>query len=204
MERRALRLLLVFAALGLGGCGGGSTHSSQPSGTTTVVGPAPTSGTPPLQGEAGSAGTGDIPDNQVFLLFRNRAASYSVKYPEGWAQQGTDDRVVFRDKNNIVRILVHAGRPATAASVGRELGAQPGVKVTRQAQAATISGEPAVKAVYTTESGPSSVTGKRVELTVDRYYLSHAGRVAVLDLGTPVGVDNVDAYRLIVDSFRWR
>jgi hypothetical protein len=25
----------------------------------------------------------------------------------------------------------------------------------------------------------------------------------VLDLGCPVGVDNVDAYRLISESFRW-
>ena len=41
-------------------------------------------------------------------------------------------------------------------------------------------------------------------LTVDRYYLWHSGRRAVVDLGTPVGVDNVDAYRLIIESFRWR
>jgi hypothetical protein len=48
------------------------------------------------------------------------------------------------------------------------------------------------------------VTGKRVKLVVNRYYLAHAGKVAVLDLGTPVGVDNVDAYRLMIESFRWR
>ena len=28
--------------------------------------------------------------------------------------------------------------------------------------------------------------------------------VAVVDLGTPQGVDNVDAYRLMIESFRWR
>jgi hypothetical protein len=48
------------------------------------------------------------------------------------------------------------------------------------------------------------VTGKRVRLTVDRYYLWHGGRRAVVDLGTPVGVDNVDAYRSMIESFRWR
>ena len=41
-------------------------------------------------------------------------------------------------------------------------------------------------------------------LAVDRYYLWSSGRTAVVDLGTPVGVDNVDAYRLMIDSFRWR
>jgi hypothetical protein len=58
--------------------------------------------------------------------------------------------------------------------------------------------------VYTTESAPNSVTGKRVKLIVDRYELAHAGRVATVDLGTPVGVDNVDAYRMMIESFRWR
>jgi hypothetical protein len=68
----------------------------------------------------------------------------------------------------------------------------------------TISGAPAFKVVYTTVSAPNAVTGKRVTLTVDRYYLWHLGRRAVVDLGTPVGVDNVDAYRLMIQSFRWR
>ena len=61
-----------------------------------------------------------------------------------------------------------------------------------------------MKAVYTTVSAPNPVTGKRVTLTVDRYYLGHAGKEAIVDLGTPIGVDNVDAYRLTIESFRWR
>ena len=47
------------------------------------------------------------------------------------------------------------------------------------------------------------MTGKRVELIVDRYELAGGGRVATVDLGTPVGVDNVDAYRMMIESFRW-
>ena len=57
--------------------------------------------------------------------------------------------------------------------------------------------------IESTESAPNSVTGKRLRLVVDRYYLWHAGRRAVVDLGTPEGVDNVDAYRLMIESFRW-
>ena len=34
---------------------------------------------------------------------------------------------------------------------------------------------------------PNQVTGKRVKLVVNRYYLPHAGKVAVVDLGTPAG-----------------
>ena len=68
----------------------------------------------------------------------------------------------------------------------------------------TIGGAPAVKVVYSTKSAPNAVTGKRVTLMVDRYYLSRAGKEAIVDLGTPVGVDNVDAYRMMIESFRWR
>jgi hypothetical protein len=48
------------------------------------------------------------------------------------------------------------------------------------------------------------VTGKRVTLLVDRYQLASAGKTATVDLGTPKGVDNVDAYRMMIESFRWR
>ena len=48
------------------------------------------------------------------------------------------------------------------------------------------------------------MTGKRVTLMVDRYELARNGRLAVVDLGTPIGVDNVDAYRMMIQSFAWR
>jgi len=153
-----------------------------------------------LQGEANSAAAGDIPDNQVFLVFRN-AAGYSMKYPEGWAQQGSGDQVTFRDKNNIVRIVLTAGAAPTLASVRTDLGA---AHVQSAPQAITVSGSAAFKVVYSTESSPNAVTGKRVKLVVDRYYLSKGRRRAVVDLGTPEGVDNVDAYRLMIESFRWK
>jgi hypothetical protein len=34
--------------------------------------------------------------------------------------------------------------------------------------------------------------------------LASGGKRAVVDLGTPKGVDNVDAYRLMIQSFRWQ
>jgi hypothetical protein len=42
-----------------------------------------------------------------------------------------------------------------------------------------------------------------VKLIVDRYAFAGGGHVAVVDLGTPVGVDNVDAYRKMIESFKW-
>ena len=54
------------------------------------------------------------------------------------------------------------------------------------------------------QSAPDPVTGKRQPLIVDRYVYSHGGKVATIDLGTVKGVDNVDAYRLISNSFSWK
>ncbi len=127
-----------------------------------------------------------------------------MKYPEGWAQSGAGPRLIFRDKNNLVRVVVTRGAPATPASIKRELASLKGTRLQSGPQAVTLAGARAFKVVYTTVSAPNPVTGKRVTLIVDRYYLSHGGKEAIVDLGTPQGVDNVDAYRLMIESFRWR
>ena len=193
--RILVTLLALVALVSVTACGGSHRSPQQPTTTTTTSTASPpaatTSGAPSqLTPEAQAAATGDIPDNQVFLTFRNSAAGYSMKYPEGWARRGAGGQVTFRDKNNIVRIdVTHASRP-TAATV-------------KGSHAVTISGHPALKVAYTTQSAPNAVTGKRVVLVVDRYYLWRGGKRAVVDLGTPRGVDNVDAYRLMIESFTW-
>ena len=152
-------------------------------------------------GELG--GRGRYPGQPGVPGVQQLAAGYSLKYPEGWAQQGSGDRVTFRDKNNIVRIVVGAGAAPSHASVQADVAHLGNAQIQAGAQQMTISGKPAFKVVYSTESAPNAVTGKRVELVVDRYYLWKGGRRAVVDLGTPEGVDNVDAYRLMIESFRW-
>ena len=206
-------LPVVVSAVIVAGCG--ASKRTTASGTTTAATTAAKAATTAttssssaggpgaLQAEANSAAAGDIPDNQVFLAFSNRAAGYSMKYPEGWAQQGSGDRVTFRDKNNIVRIVVGAGAAPSHASVQADVAHLGNAQIQAGAQQMTISGKPAFKVVYSTESAPNAVTGKRVKLVVDRYYLWKGGRRAVVDLGTPEGVDNVDAYRLMIESFRW-
>lgn len=206
----------LIGALLIAGCGSSSGSSSAgPSGGSAATGnvasqpaAAPsTSGASALSADARSAATGDIPDNQVFLVFTNPAAGYSIKYPEGWTQSGSGHDVTFRDKNNLVHVLIGSGAPPTTASVAAQLTALKSSSPTlsfRSPQVVKVGSSSAVKGVYTTLSAPNPVTGKRVTLIVDRYELARRGRVATVDLGTPVGVDNKDAYRMMIASFQWR
>jgi hypothetical protein len=215
VERRPIWLapmLLLSIALLASGCVGGGTPSAQDSQQTTTEQVSGTASTPapasnPLVAEAQQAAAGDIPDNQVFLTFRNRAEGYSIEYPEGWAQRGSTRRVTFRDKNNLVRIEIVGGSKATVAAAAGEMARlrrrAPSLRF-EQPVRTTAHGKPVVKVVYATKSATNPVTGKRVVLVVDRYYVAGPGKHAVVDLGTPQGVDNVDAYRLMIESFRWR
>ena len=200
------RVLILFpVCLLVAACGA----AKQASPTTTTAPSTTTAGQSPnaLQGEAKAAATGDIPDNQVYVVFSNARGGYSIKYPEGWAQSGSGDRVTFYDKNNLVRTVIQSGGAPTLAQVSTELKAlkasTPSLRF-RSPQRVQVSGRSAIKVVYMTESAPNPVTNKRVQLTVDRYYLAQGGKRAIVDLGSPVGVDNVDGYRLMVQSFRWK
>jgi hypothetical protein len=226
----SLGLMVACAAFVAAGCGSSGT-SSPPPAAALSTGPASTpsstpggggtsgpasSGAGALVPEAQATAAGDIPDNQVFLVYHDKSAGYSIKYPEGWALSGSHGTETIRDKNNLIRISVRSGSAPTVASVATEMASlqasQPSLRpgkpqahptCTFQATTRTVSAA-SVRVDYSTESAPNQVTGKRVKLLVNRYYLPHAGKVAVVDLGTPRGVDNVDAYCLMVTSLRWR
>ena len=166
--------ILLVTSVAAAACGSSSS-------STSVAGSAPAA----LSADAHSAATGDIPDNQVFLVSHDRAAGYSIKYPEGWTQHGSGGDVTFQDKNNIVHIVVLHGAAPTPATI-------------------QLGSKSLVKSVYTTLSAPNQVTGKRVRLAVDWYAVSGPGKHAIVDLGTPRGVDNVDAYRMMIESFTWK
>jgi hypothetical protein len=214
-----LRLHLVAAgsvvALAVG-CGS-SSPTGTPSTSTGATGTqALSTGAGALVAEARATAAGDIPDNQVFLTHRSGRPPYSIKYPEGWAVSAQGSTTVIRDKNNLIRIVASAGASPTAATVAADLArlraqtpslrtgtpsTSPTCAIRGQTRAVPAA---AVRVDYSTLSPPDPVTGKRVKLLVNRYYLYHAGHVVTVDLGTPQGVDNVDAYCLMIGSFRWR
>jgi hypothetical protein len=205
-----VRLAVLLLACGfLAACGSkkvqapATTASPVPTtggATTTRTTGGATTGPGALQAEVAAAGAGDIPDNQVFVAYTGK--SFSMKFPEGWTQSGSGDNVTFRDKNNIVRIAILPGGAPTIASARKEIASLNGARATEAPTTLTLDRLPAVKATYQTTSAPNAVTGKRLTLTVDRYELAKHGKRVIVDLGSPVGVDNVDAYRLMIQSLR--
>jgi hypothetical protein len=212
LERMPRFLLLGSVLLGAlvlaAGCGDSSSNGTASGTSSASAGgtSAPESGAA-LAADAKSAATGDIPDSQNFLTLKAPRLRISMIYPEGWTVQETASSASIKDKNNLVRITLSNGPAPTTAGVQAQVaalkGSTPGL-TTGTVQAIALKSGPAVKATYTTQSAPNPVTGKQVTLTVDRYALSHGGRVAIVELGTPQGVDNVDAYKRMIGSFKWQ
>jgi hypothetical protein len=214
----ALGISVLAGVLVAAGCSSsqtsqGAATSGPPATSASATGggtaPSPQATAPQtgaLTGEAATTAAGDIPDNQVFLTVTDKVAGFAMKYPEGWAQKSAGSELTIQDKNNIVHVTVTKSATPTLASVGQELGALRAKTPSLKAgvpSTDTIAGRPSVVVKYSTVSAPNPVTGKTVTLLVDRYYFWSNGRVAVVDLGTPQGVDNVDAYRMMSASFRW-
>lgn len=156
---------------------------------------------------AGSAGraNGDIPDSATYL--RYAVPNYHIEYIEGWGRQSSGQTVTFSDKDSQEQVTLLATPHGSfdAYVRGQVAGLQhAGAKHILGPKAVTLPGGHAWYLQYTIPSAPDQVTGKVVSLLTDRYYISGAHQVAVLTLGSPVGDDNVDAFRRIAHSFGWR
>ena len=152
---------------------------------------------------------GDIPDNQVFVPFTSPDNAVVVSVPEGWARAADGTATVFSDKFNSVRIEV-ASR-ATAADVASaratdlpQLQASVPGFVLHDVRSVQRKGGTAVLITYDADSAVNPVTGKAVRASVERYTFWQGGRQAVLTLAGPTGADNVDPWRIVSDSLRWR
>jgi len=149
---------------------------------------------------------GDIPDTQVYVPFTAPDGSFSVTVPEGWAQTADATAVTFTDKLNTVRI--HARSVASAPtpdSVKRD--EMPSVQTTNGGFAVESVKRKAgdtVLVTYQVASAPNPVTGNAGTDAVERYSFWRAGHEVILTLSGPVEADNVDPWRTITDSFRWR
>jgi hypothetical protein len=147
---------------------------------------------------------GDIPDDQVFVVYTSAAGGYRVKVPEGWkrTEQGPD--VGFIDKFDGIAVTVDAVAAAPTAKdvVSRLEKTETGLKVEGVKEIRLPNG-PTLRAKYETDSEVNPVTNKRIRLEKEAYVFYKDGKVAILTLWAPLGADNADQWKLMSESFHW-
>ncbi|WP_238009142.1 hypothetical protein KZZ52_25905 [Dactylosporangium sp. AC04546] len=154
-------------------------------------------------------GAGDIPDNQAFVTYQPASAKYSIKVPEGWARSESGATATFTDKLNTITVTlgatatapdVAAGQAELASLRNTTAGFTPGQVSTEQRPAG-----PVLLIRYRADADPDPVTGKVVNDDVERYEYWHSpADLLTVTLAGPHGADNVDPWRTVTDSVRWR
>jgi hypothetical protein len=203
-RRRGLPLMMLAVTLAAA-CGAGGPGPSRQSATDRLA--AGTAGvSQSVEPDPSSGAHGDIPDNAVFLTYHDTAHGFSVTYVEGWQVSTVADGVAIRDKDSSETVsVVPAITDVTAYVSGTDLPAlrgQPGFSLVKQDKV-TVKGSSLNHLAYHVLSAPDPVTGKQVASTVDRYYVPGPSALAIVSLSTPNGVDNVDAFRQMIQSFKW-
>ena len=208
---RLAPVLAVALTSGLVACSGSSTTSAPPGPTArpTAAAPTPSTSVAPQQAAvpAEKNPPGDIPDNLAFVPYASPSGGYRFTHPEGWAETHTGAAVLFTDKlNGVTAQPGTATSPPTVASARAhdvpELRSSQAAFELRSVTATSVPGGSGVRIVYRRNSAPDPVTGRQYRDEVERYELVKNGREVVLELYGPVGADNVDAYRSMVQSLR--
>lgn len=151
---------------------------------------------------------GDIPDNQQFVTFVAKQGA-SLKVPEGWGRTDTTAGALFADKYNRIELTIQTSASALTMESVRS-GQAPELQRTGRAvhiakiERVNLPAGPGVRITYTSNSEANAVTGKKIRLENERFYLSENGKIAELTFSAPAGADNADQWALMSKSFRWK
>lgn len=151
---------------------------------------------------------GDIPDNQAFIRYGS-PKGYTIEVPEGWARRSTAHGVIYADKYDSIALTVSQRTQPLTLSSAKQIEI-PKLKKTGRAirisavKSVALPSGSAVMVRYGSNSEPNPVTNKAIRLENDRYLFWNKGKLVSLTLSAPYGADNVDQWRRISRSFRWR
>lgn len=205
MVRRSLAAVVVAGlALLAGACGSG--------GASPYGGSTPTTATPPSVASRNAPEVnpaGDIPDNQVFVPYSPPGGRFTVKVPEGWGRTARAGTVSFTDKLNTISMETRPAPAAPTVASARQADLPAIRSASRRYEPGSVTqvrraGGDVVLVTFKADAPADPVTGKVVHDAVERYEFWRGGTEAILTLAGPVGADNVDPWRIVSDSFRWR
>lgn len=153
--------------------------------------------------------TGDIPDSQVFVKYASSPGGYELDVPEGWARTTSGMNVNFTYKLDGLSVTITNARKLPDAQSVHKNQAEQRRKTGRavlikRVKNIRLSNVPVVLMMYESNSEPDPVVNKQVRLENSCYFYYNNGKLAELRLWAPLGADNVDQWKLISKSFRWR
>ena len=190
--------IALIALVGVAGCA--TPAPTAPSTAAGIIGSSPAA--------TEQVAPGDIPDTQAFVTAKAPSGGWSVKVPEGWAQQTVSTGVLFTDKLNVIQAIERtAAQAPTIASVrSTEVAAlnaaHSGVTVGTITQF-TRAGGSGIVLRYQADSAKDQVTGKVHRDAAEEYLFFKNGRQVAVTVSGAVGADNVDPWKIVTDSFRW-
>jgi len=135
---------------------------------------------------------GDIPDTQAFVKYVSPDKHVTALYPEGWERTVQVGSVTFIHDFNGERIRKGSG--TADASAVRDL----------KSTVIKLAGGTATLLVYSSNSLPNDVTGKRARLSNNTYIFKTPSGTVALDLWAPLGSDNVDQWKHIASTLKTR
>ena len=182
----------LLVALALAALATGCSREASKTATSTA---APAAAKPAADANQAN-GAGDIPDTQAFV--RYDGGTYSVLVPEGWSRTQSGKTVTFAWNADGESITTDPPLDTTAY-LATHFDAR-AVTIRN----ATIAGSPGTIYSFTSHSKPDPVTGKVLTLENQAYVFAKNGRNAMLLLWAPAGADNVDQWKKISESFRWK
>jgi hypothetical protein len=212
-RQQGAALAAALLAATLAGCGGSGSSAAAGGGARTSA-TAPAGGTghnaaaqSPVPAESNPPG--DIPDTTVYVTYQSPAGHFQLKVPEGWSRRSTSTSSTFTSNLNSITTawMPKAAAPTVSAARATTVRALQASTLAFRLQAVrsvSLAGGPAVQLIYQVNSAPNPVTGRQYRLVIERFEFYRKGQSAVLSLSSAVGSDNVDPWRIVSQSFRWR
>jgi hypothetical protein len=215
--RSGRALAAAGLAAALAACGGsgspapaGSTGTHAAAGSTAPAGgtgQTPAGSQAPVPAESNPPG--DIPDTTVYVPYQSAAGHLLLKVPEGWSRLSAHASSTFTSNLNSITVawMPKAAAPTVSSARATTVPALQASTLAFRLQAVRavpLAAGPAIEIIYQVNSPPNPVTGRQYRLVIERFELYRNGRAAVIALSSAVGSDNVDPWRIVSQSFRWK
>jgi hypothetical protein len=152
---------------------------------------------------------GDIPDSQAFVNYTSVLGGYSIVEPEGWSRTENGSNASFIDKFNGVKVsMTSDSKPFNIENIKnnqvKTLIANGRAITINEIKEVTLPSGKAVLVKYYSNSDPNPVSNKQIRLENQTFFFYKAAKVGSLTVWAPLGSDNVDQWKKISESWRWK